>query len=62
MTTATFALYMFISTGVYGSSFAGGPAVIDGYTSSHTCEADREDWKERLGSKLDTSFCKEIIK
>ena len=61
MTTATFALYRFISSG-FGSSFAGGPAVIDGYTSSHNCEADREDWKERLGSKLDTSFCKEIIK
>jgi hypothetical protein len=61
MTTATFALYMFISSG-FGSSAVGGPLIIDGFTSSHNCEADREDWKERLGSKLDTSFCKEIIK
>lgn len=62
MTTATFALYMFISTGVYGSSAVGGPLIIDGFTSYHNCEADKADWSERLGSKLDTSFCKEIIK
>jgi hypothetical protein len=61
MTTATFALYMFISSG-FGSSAVGGPLIIDGFTSSHNCEADRADWAERLGSQLDTSFCKEIIK
>jgi len=58
---STFVLYMFISIG-FGSVATGGPVIIDGFTSQHNCEAARADFSQELGSKLDTSFCKEVVK